>query len=48
LEHHTYSEDDVEEGGINKNKEKKCFYSKSPLLDVGGFAKQIKKYSPDQ
>jgi hypothetical protein len=26
-----------------------CFYSKSPLLDVGGFAKQgIKKYSPNE
>jgi hypothetical protein len=70
LEHHTYSEGDVEEGGIKiKRKtiffshengyflgwrsEKKpltfYFYSKSPLLDVGGFAKQgtcIQKYSP--
>jgi hypothetical protein len=68
LEHHTYSEDDVEEGGIKikkkqnlfmkmaiflgriggkKVKKKLYFYSKSPLLDVGGFAKQgIKKYLP--
>jgi hypothetical protein len=65
LEHHTYSEDDVEEGGnlfshengnflraeVRKNVKnvKKCFYfySKSPILDVRGFAKQdIKKYSP--
>jgi hypothetical protein len=65
LEHHTYSDDDVE-GGIKIKKEKKMFhengnffraelgknekiyfYSKSPLLDVGGFTKQgIKKYSP--
>jgi hypothetical protein len=36
LEHHTYSEDDVEEGGIKIHKIK----IKSPLLDVGGFAKQ--------
>jgi hypothetical protein len=53
LEHHTYSEDDVEEGGIRAEVGKKVklqfyFYSKSPLLDVGGFAiKQgIKKYLP--
>jgi hypothetical protein len=65
LEHHTYSEDDVEEGGIKIKKKQICFmkmaiflgrrsekiklyfYFKSPLLDVGGFAKQgIKKYLP--
>jgi hypothetical protein len=62
FEHHTYSEDDEEEGGIKiktkdlfraevgkkvKNKMLVYFYSKSPLLDVGGFAKQgINKYSP--
>jgi hypothetical protein len=67
LEHHTYSEDDVEEGGIKtlffffmkmaiffigrrlekRSKIKFYFYSKSPILDVGGFAKQrIKKYLP--
>jgi hypothetical protein len=52
LEHHTYSADDAQEGGI-KIKRKTFshkngnFYSKSPLLDVGGFAKQgIEKYSP--
>jgi hypothetical protein len=45
LEHHTYSEDDVEEGGIKikkqffraevgiKVKNKFLFLSKSPLLD---------------
>jgi hypothetical protein len=60
LQHHTYSEDDVEEGGIKikkkifradvgkKVKIKFYIYSKSPHLDVGGFAKQgIKKYSPN-
>jgi hypothetical protein len=58
LEHHTYSEDDIEvvkmaiflgpEVGEKRNvKFFYNFYSKSPLLDVGGFAKQcIKKYSP--
>jgi hypothetical protein len=64
LEHHTYSEDDVEEGGIKikkngnlfraevgkkvKTKKRRFYlYSKSPVLDVGGFAKQgINKYSP--
>jgi hypothetical protein len=38
----------VEVGKKVKNKKIKFyFYSKTPLLDVGGFAKQgIKKYSP--
>jgi hypothetical protein len=53
LEHHTYSEDDVEEGGIkikknyfvHENFKKNYFYSKSPLLDVG--TRYIKKYSPN-
>jgi hypothetical protein len=40
LEHHTYSEEDVAEGGIKKIKEKLILFMKSPLLDVGGFAKQ--------
>jgi hypothetical protein len=43
-----------ENGNLGRRSEKKVkikkinfFYSKSPLLDVGGFAKQvIKKYSP--
>jgi hypothetical protein len=55
LEHHTYSEDDVDEGGIKIKKtnflhENGNFFRVevgSPLLDVGGFAKQgIIKYSP--
>jgi hypothetical protein len=39
----------VEVGKKVENKKIKLyFYSKSPLLDVGGFAKQgIKKYSPE-
>jgi hypothetical protein len=44
LEHHTYSENDGEEGGIKIKKNILFyFYSKSPLLDVGEFAKQRMK-----